>query len=61
MAITTEQIRALRDLTGAGIMDCKRALEEAQGDIKKASQAIMVAGVAKAERRRGLGKQGMYW
>ena len=51
MAITTEQIRALRDLTGAGIMDCKRALEEAQGDIKKASQAIMVAGVAKAEKK----------
>jgi len=51
LAITTEQIRALRDLTGAGIMDCKRALEEAQGDIKKASQAIMVAGVAKAEKK----------
>ena len=51
MAITTEQIRALRDLTGAGIMDCKRALEEAHGDIKKASQAIMVAGVAKAEKK----------
>ena len=51
MAITTEQIRALRDLTGAGIMDCKRALEEAQGDIEKASQAIMVAGIAKVEKK----------
>lgn len=51
MAITTEQIKELRDLTGAGIMDCKRALEEAQGDMKKASQAIMVAGIAKAEKK----------
>ena len=51
MAIATEQIRELRDLTGAGIMDCKRALEEAQGDMKKASQAIMAAGIAKAEKK----------
>lgn len=51
MAITTEQIKELRDLTGAGIMDCKRALEEAQGDMKKASQAIMAAGIAKAEKK----------
>ena len=51
MAITTEQIKELRDLTGAGIMDCKRALEEAQGDMKKASQAIMVAGIAKTEKK----------
>lgn len=51
MAIATEQIRELRYLTGAGIMDCKRALEEAQGDMKKASQAIMAAGIAKAEKK----------
>ncbi len=51
MAITTEQIRALRDLTGAGIMDCKRALEEAQGDMEKASKAIMEMGIAKVEKK----------
>src|SRR3989344_6086218 len=34
--ITTEQIKGLRDMTGISVMQCKRALEEAEGDIKKA-------------------------
>ena len=39
--ISTAQIKELRDLTGAGIMDSKRALEDADGDIKQASAALM--------------------
>ena len=40
MAITTAEIKALRDLTGAGIMDSKRALEEADGDMDKAQEIL---------------------
>ena len=36
MAITTEQIKQLREATGAGILDCRKALEQADGDYKKA-------------------------
>lgn len=40
MAITTEQIKELRDLTGVSIMQCKKALEEADGDLEKAKIAL---------------------
>lgn len=40
MAITTEQIKELRDLTGVSIMQCKKALEEAEGDLEKAKIAL---------------------
>lgn len=36
MAITAAQVKELRELTGAGMMDCKKALTECEGDIKKA-------------------------
>ena len=36
MAITTEQIKELREATGAGILDCRKALEQADGDFDKA-------------------------
>jgi hypothetical protein len=36
MAITTEQIKELREATGAGILDCRKALEQADGDVSKA-------------------------
>ncbi len=36
MEIAVDQIKALRELTGAGIMECKNALQEAEGDISKA-------------------------
>ena len=48
MQVTTDTIRALRDRTGAGIMDCKRALQDAEGDMDKAEEALRVKGVAKA-------------
>ena len=48
MAISTEAIRELRDRTGAGIMDVKRALEAADGDMKQAEDALRTKGIAKA-------------
>ncbi len=51
MAITTEQVRALRDKTGAGIMDSKRALESAGGDIDKATELLRQQGLARAGKK----------
>jgi elongation factor Ts len=49
--ITAEMIKELRDSTGAGIMDCKRALQEAGGDLKKAADVLQKQGFTKAEKR----------
>ncbi len=51
--ISTAQIKELREMTGAGIMDSKRALEAADGDIKAAAQALMEKGLASAAKRAG--------
>jgi len=51
MAVTTEQIRTLREQTGAGIMDAKRALEQAEGDAKKATEILRQQGLAKAGKK----------
>ena len=48
MAVSTEAIRELRERTGAGIMDVKRALDAADGDLDKAEQALREKGIAKA-------------
>jgi elongation factor Ts len=48
---TAEDVKALRDQTGAGVMDCKRALEEAEGDIHKAITILRDKGVAGAEKK----------
>jgi elongation factor Ts len=50
-APTAQEVKALRDRTGAGMMDAKRALEEAQGDADKAIEILRVKGAAKAEKR----------
>ena len=47
------EIKQLRDLTGAGIMDCKRALEAADGDMQAASDALAEAGLAGAAKKAG--------
>ena len=64
MAITTEDIKALRDETGVSIMQCKKALEEAGGDIEKAQEILRVKGMAsadkKADRVAGAGMIGSY-
>ena len=51
MAITTEQIKKLRDETGAGIMDCRRALENADGNFDAALEELRAKGMEKAEER----------
>ena len=53
MAATVEQIRALREQTGAGIMDCKQALEDSDGDLNQAANALREKGFAKAAKRSG--------
>jgi elongation factor Ts len=48
-----ELVKTLRDLSGAGMMDCKSALEEADGDIDKAYTILREKGIAKAGKRAG--------
>ena len=51
MAITTEQIKELREATSAGILDCRKALESADGDFDKAVDYLREKGLAKAAKR----------
>ncbi|HEX6208097.1 MAG TPA: translation elongation factor Ts [Actinomycetota bacterium] len=51
MEITTEMVRELREATGAGMMDCKRALEEAGGDMARATELLRARGLADAAKR----------
>lgn len=51
MAISAEQVKELRDATGAGILDCRKALEEASGDLEKAMEVLRERGLAKAAKR----------
>jgi elongation factor Ts len=51
--ITAKDIADLRARTGAGMMDCKKALEEAQGDMEQAITILRTKGIAKAEKRAG--------
>lgn len=51
MAISTEQIKELREATGAGILDCRKALENAGGDFDKAVDFLREKGLAKAAQR----------
>ena len=51
--ITAKLIKELRDNTGAGIMDAKKALEESNGDLEKASKVLAEKGLASAEKRIG--------
>jgi elongation factor Ts len=53
--ISTKDISELRNRTGAGIGDCKAALEEAGGDMEKAAELLRKRGIAKAEKRAGRG------
>ena len=49
--ISAAQVKELRDMTGSGIMDCKRALQESEGDIEKAVAWLREKGIAKAEKK----------
>ena len=53
MAVSVELVRALRDQTGAGIMECKEALEETDGDLEKAVLSLREKGRASVAKRVG--------
>jgi elongation factor Ts len=53
MAATAAQVKELRDKTGAGMMDCKAALEESGGDLEKAIEILRKKGLAQAAKRAG--------
>lgn len=53
MAISAEAVKDLRERTGAGFMDCKRALEDAGGDVEKAVATLREAGLAAAAKKAG--------
>ncbi len=55
MTITAKDVAALRARTGAGMMDCKKALEETGGDVEKAVDLLRQKGIARAEKRSGRG------
>ena len=52
-SITADAVKELRDRTGAGFMDCKRALEEADGDLDKAVAILRERGLAAAAKKSG--------
>ncbi len=53
MEISAALVKELRERTGAGMMDCKRALQESEGDIEAAIEAMRKSGVAKAAKKAG--------
>jgi elongation factor Ts len=53
MPSTTELIKELREKTGAGIMECKKAIDDAGGELAKAEQLIKERGLAMAEKKAG--------
>jgi elongation factor Ts len=53
--VTAAEVKALRDRTGAGMMDCKQALEEAGGDVDEAIRILRKKGAASAAKRSGRG------
>jgi len=53
MAITAAQVKELRERTGSGMMECKKALVDADGDMDAAIEALRKAGMAKADKKAG--------
>ncbi len=64
MAISADMVKELRTLTGAGVLDCKKALEEFNGDFEKAAESLRQKGLAaaakKADRQANEGMIGSY-
>lgn len=56
MAVTAAQVKELREITGAGPLDCKKALEENGGDVQKAANWLREKGIAKAQKKLGKGR-----
>ncbi len=60
MEITVEMVKSLREVTGAGMMECKKALQESNGDIEQAKKILRAHGAQVAEKRAGReAKQGV--
>lgn len=55
MTVSSAEVKTLRDRTGAGMMDCKAALAEAEGDMDRAIEILRVKGQASAAKREGRG------
>ncbi len=53
MQISADMVKKLRDMTGAGVMECKTALNEAQGDFEKAVEILRKRGAAVAQKKAG--------
>jgi elongation factor Ts len=53
MAVTAEAVKALRERTGAGMMECKKALIETNGDLEAAAEIMRKSGLAKADKKAG--------
>jgi elongation factor Ts len=51
--VSAADVKKLREMTGAGMMDCKRALQDADGDISRAQEILRERGLADAQRRQG--------
>jgi elongation factor Ts len=51
MAVSAETVKKLRDLTGAGMLDCKKALEKSGGDLEKAKEVLRQRGIAIAQKK----------
>jgi elongation factor Ts len=57
VTVSAADVKALRDRTGAGMMDCKAALAEAEGDVDRAIEILRVKGQASAAKRAGRGTE----
>ena len=53
MAFTAKDVKALREMTGVGMMDCKKALTEADGDMDRAVEWLREKGLAAAQKKAG--------
>ena len=53
MEITAELVRSLREKSGAGIMECKQALKDTNGDIEESITSLRKKGLAKASKQEG--------
>lgn len=56
MAVSIEDIKKLRKITSAGMVDCKKALAEAEGDLQKAIEIVRKRGQAIAAKRAEIGR-----
>src|SRR5206468_12769563 len=53
MEITAQQVKALREATGAGVLDCRKALQSHDGDLEKAAAYLREKGLAAASKKEG--------